>query len=50
VLATYAGLMRPVFAPFSRIDSIGIPLFVAALLALGALALIVIAHRRMVER
>jgi hypothetical protein len=49
VLAAYIGLVRLVFAFFRHGDS-SVPFFGAALLGLGALALIFAAHRRMVER
>jgi hypothetical protein len=49
VLAAYIGLVRLVFASFRHGDS-SVPFFIAALLGLGALALIFAAHRRMVER
>jgi hypothetical protein len=49
VLAAYVGLVRVLFVPFGHSIS-SIPLFVAALLALGALALIFTAHRRMGAR
>jgi hypothetical protein len=49
VLAAYVGLVRILFVPFGHSVS-SIPLFVAALLALGALALIFAAHRRMSEQ
>jgi Predicted membrane protein (DUF2157) len=49
VLAAYVGLVRILFVPFGHAAS-SIPLFVAALLGLGALALIFRAHRRMSER
>jgi hypothetical protein len=49
VLAAYVALVRILFVPFGHSVS-SIPLFVAALLALGALALIFAAHRRMSEQ
>jgi hypothetical protein len=49
VLAAYAGLLRLVFAP-SRFGASSVPFVVAALLGLGALALVFTAHRRMTER
>ena len=48
VLAAYGGLLRTLFVPFGRVRSV--PLLLAAILALGALALIFAAHRRMSER
>jgi len=49
VLAAYVGLVRLVFAPFAeRIASV--PFLLAALLGLGALALVFTAHRRMSGR
>jgi hypothetical protein len=49
VVAAYVGLLRLLFLPFARTTS-SVPLFLAALLGLGALALIFAAHRRMGER
>jgi hypothetical protein len=49
VLAAYVGLVRILFVPFGHSVS-SVPLFVAACLGLGALALIFTAHRRMSER
>jgi hypothetical protein len=48
VAAAYVGLLRLLFEPFHRTSSI--PLLLAALLGVGALALIFSAHRRMSER
>ena len=48
VAAAYVGLLRLLFDPFHRASSI--PLLLAALLGVGALALIFGAHRRMNER
>jgi hypothetical protein len=48
VLAAYVGLVRILFVPFHTASSL--PLFAAALLGLGALAVIFEAHRRMSER
>lgn len=48
VLAAYVGLVRVLFVPFHALSSV--PLFAAALLGLGALALIFGAHRRMSQR
>ena len=47
VAAAYIGLLRLLFAPFHRPSSI--PLLLAALMGVGALALIFGAHRRMHE-
>jgi hypothetical protein len=49
VLAAYLGLLRLVFAP-ARFGASSVPFVVAALLGLGALALVFTAHRRMAER
>lgn len=49
VAAAYLGLLRPLFAPFHHRAS-GLPFLLAALLGLGALALIFAAHRRMGRR
>jgi len=49
VLAAYVGLLRPLFAPFRHTES-SVPFLAAALLGLAALALIVAAHQRMIER
>lgn len=48
VVAAYLGLLRLVFKPFHHGTS-GIPFLLAALLAVGVLALIFAAHRRMRE-
>jgi hypothetical protein len=48
VVAAYLGLLRLVFEPFHHGGS-GIPFLLAALLAVGVLALIFAAHRRMRE-
>ena len=47
--AAYAGLLRPLFAPFRHRES-GLPFLLAALLGVGALVLVFTAHRRMRER
>jgi hypothetical protein len=47
--AAYAGLLRPLFAPFRHRES-GLPFLLAALLGVGGLVLIFTAHRRMRER
>jgi hypothetical protein len=49
VLAAYVGLVRLVFAPFAE-RMASVPLLLAALLGLGALALVFAAHRRMTNR
>jgi hypothetical protein len=49
VLAAYLGIVRLLFALFRPVES-SVPFFVAALLGIGALALIVAAHQRMSER
>jgi hypothetical protein len=49
VLAAYVGLLRLLFAPF-RHEASSIPFLAAALLGLGALALVFAAHKRMIER
>ena len=49
VAAAYAGLLRPLFAPFRHRES-GWPFLLAAVLGAGALALVFTAHRRMRER
>jgi hypothetical protein len=49
VLAAYVGLLRLLFEPF-RHGARSVPFLLAALLGLGALALIFAAHRRMIER
>ena len=49
VVAAYLGLLRLVFAPF-RFDLSSTPLLLAALLGIGAIALVSAAHRRMSER
>ena len=46
--AAYVGLLRPLFAPFHHHAS-GLPFLLAALVGVGALALIFAAHRRMRE-
>jgi hypothetical protein len=48
VAAAYVGLLRLLFAPFRHDTSV--PFLLAALLGLGALALVFAAHRRMSER
>jgi predicted membrane protein DUF2157 len=48
VVAAYVGLLRLLFEPF-RHGASGIPFLLAALLAVGVLALIFAAHRRMRE-
>ncbi len=47
--AAYAGMLRPLFAPFRHRES-GLPFLLAAALGVAALALIFTAHRRMRER
>jgi hypothetical protein len=49
VVAAYVGLLRLVFAPF-RHEASSLPLVLAALLGIGALAVIFSTHRRMIER
>ena len=49
VLAAYVGLVRLVFAPFGPRTS-ALPFILAALLGLGAVAVVFAAHRRMSER
>lgn len=49
VLAAYVGLLRLLFAPF-RHEASSLPFLAAALLGLGALALVFAAHKRMIER
>jgi hypothetical protein len=49
VAAAYAGLLRPLFAPFGS-RSAGVPFLLAALAGAGALWLIFAAHRRMRPR
>jgi hypothetical protein len=49
VAAAYVGLLRLVFEPFHHEVS-SVPLLLAALLGLGALALVFTTHRRMSER
>jgi hypothetical protein len=49
VVATYLGLVRLLFAPF-RYEITGVPFLLAALLGVGALALIFAAYKRMAER
>jgi hypothetical protein len=49
IVAVYVGLLRLLFEPFRRQVS-GLPFFLAAVLGLGALVLILAAHRRMRER
>jgi hypothetical protein len=48
VAAAYVGLLRLLFVPFRH--AMSVPLLLAALLGLAALALIFAAHRRMAER
>ena len=49
IVAVYVGLLRLLFEPFRHHVS-GLPFFLAAVLGLGALVLILAAHRRMRER
>jgi hypothetical protein len=49
VLAAYVGLLRLLFAPF-RHEASSLGFLAAALLGLGALALVFAAHKRMIER